>query len=73
MPIQTDTGNEFANPEEALHFIRSCSDTALDPGASLVETASAVTEMIYTFRALDAHLARGGPLPDSWEKTQMSG
>lgn len=73
MPIQTETGNEFDTAEEALAFIRACSDTALDPGASLVETASAVTDMIYTFRALDSYLARDASvLPVSWSQAISS-
>jgi lipid A disaccharide synthetase len=64
--LTTETGKEFFDAQEALTFIRTCQQTMLDPGTTMVETAIATTEMVYAFRALDDYLSIGGQLPTSW-------
>lgn len=66
MVIQTDTGQVFDNADDAVRFIRECERVMFDPGASMVETSRATTDMVYTFRALDEYLRAGGTLPRSW-------
>lgn len=66
MPIQTETGQVFDSADDALRFIIVCQDTMLDPGANMIESTRATTDMLYTFRALDSHLRNGGTLPLSW-------
>lgn len=63
--IVTETGRQFTE-DEAVNFLRSCTNVMLDPASSLVETARAATEMIYTFRALDEHITNTGKLPLEW-------
>lgn len=67
MPLTTDTGKEFEDATECLHFIRGCQFTMLDPGASLMDSHRATVEMVYAFKALDTFLRRGGVLPFVWE------
>jgi lipid A disaccharide synthetase len=66
--LATETGREFVSSQDALEFIRSCQQTMLDPGTTMVETAIATTEMVYAFRALDNHLQIGGEFPVSWKR-----
>lgn len=66
MSLTTQTGKEFQSAEEALDYIRTCSNKMLDPGASHMESMLATTELLYTVKALDDYLVHFGSLPYSW-------
>lgn len=71
--IDTETGQEFIDADAALEFIRKSHEKMLDPGASQVSCIRATTEALYAFKALDAHLRRGGELPSSWQHARTQG
>lgn len=66
MPVTTQTGKEFPSAEEALAYVRACSDMMLDPEVDQPASLMATTELLYTVKALDEYLSRGGTLPVSW-------
>lgn len=66
MEIQSQTGQVFDNADDALRLILACEGIMLDPGASMIESTRATTDLIYTFRALDDYLRSGGTLPRMW-------
>lgn len=69
MPVTTQTGRHFNDADEALEFIRSCTEKMLDPSSSHMDSMIATTEMVYAFKALDDHLLRGGSLPVAWRNS----
>lgn len=66
MPVTTETGKEFPTAEDALAYIRVCSDMMLDPEVDQSASLMATTELLYTVKSLDEYLSRGGTLPASW-------
>lgn len=73
MPLTTETGREFATAESAVEFIREQERILLRPDTSTVQSNMATIEMLYTFRALDEYLVKGGTLPIGWSRAVRPG